>query len=104
MEYTKGKWEVGKAHTDTIYNDGWQGKIAYCYSPNGEANAQLIAAAVNACVKVNPDNPMAAAGSLTGLYDASRKARDYLRFNKGDASPIFDELDEAIAKAEDEAI
>ena len=44
--YTKGKWNAGKAHTDMVYGDDWQQRpIAYCYSPNAEANARLIAQA-----------------------------------------------------------
>lgn len=31
------------------------------------------------------------------LYAAATEARDYLRFNKGNAAPIFDKLVEAIA-------
>jgi len=38
------------------------------------ANAALIVAAVNACFKVNPSNPLAVAEALPTLVDAARKA------------------------------
>ncbi|KKL76917.1 hypothetical protein LCGC14_2040060, partial [marine sediment metagenome] len=34
------------------------------------ANAHLIAAAVNACIKLNPDNPMAVAESISEMCEA----------------------------------
>jgi len=39
-----------------------------------KANAALIVAAVNACFKVNPSNPLAVAEALPTLVDAARKA------------------------------
>ena len=37
-----------------------------------KANPHLIEAAVNACVSVNPDNPMAVAWSIKEMYEALR--------------------------------
>ena len=65
--YTKGKWTQGKRHTDTIYMADENTRIATCFSPNTEANAQLIVSAVNACVQINPDNPQAVAEGMIEL-------------------------------------
>ena len=45
MNYTKGEWKQGKRHTDTVYMADENTRIATCFSPNSEANAQLIASA-----------------------------------------------------------
>ena len=47
--------------------------IAQIHSNNNdvlEANSHLIVAAVNACTKLNPDNPQAVAESITDMYEA----------------------------------
>jgi len=36
---------------------------------NSEANANLIISAVNACIEINPDNPMAVALSIKDMYE-----------------------------------
>jgi len=41
-------------------------------SEDDEANAALVVAAVNACFKVNPDNPLAVAEALPELVEACR--------------------------------
>ena len=43
------------------------------------ANACIIVAAVNACQKVNPDNPLAVAENITEMYEALTEAIGYLR-------------------------
>ena len=67
--YTKGEW---KAFREMVTCGS--GRIAdCCYTKaheEGEANAQLIVEAVNACIKLNPDNPLAVAQSISDLYDA----------------------------------
>ena len=76
---------------------------------SGLANAHLIAAAVNACIKLNPNNPMAVAESIGELYEACKDAVDYFHdeivteFMKTGRVPYFQSLKDlvlAIAKAE----
>ena len=45
MNYTKGEWRQSKVHPDTVWVEGREIAICYCYSPDSEANAHLIAAA-----------------------------------------------------------
>ena len=40
------------------------------------ANAKLIVTAVNACTKLNPDNPVVAAESISDLYEALKAIID----------------------------
>ena len=60
-DFTKGEW---RAEGNTIEVDGFAVAVAYdpdnysIRTPISLANARLIAAAVNACQKVNPDNPL----------------------------------------------
>ena len=55
---------------------------------NSEANAHLIVAAVNACQKVNPDNPQAAAEALSLMYEALKVAtariHNQIRYETGE--------------------
>ena len=85
MEHSQGKWRV----VFGTIEDG-NGKELFHQSVmfkgnrtagEAEANAKLIAAA--------PE-----------LLEACKKAKDYLQFNKGNSSPIYDELVQVIAKAE----
>lgn len=85
--YTKGEWIVDyngtighiKAVLPERASQGWTPTICrydHC-APSisieeAKANASLIVAAVNACAKVNPDNPMAVAGSISEMYEALR--------------------------------
>lgn len=91
--FTKGEWKVlgvGK-HIWIEPNHGdaehiiamvWKSEWEPIYKKDeARANAKLIAAA--------PD-----------MYEALKEARDYLRFNKGNASPIYDKADKALSKAE----
>ena len=48
-------------------NEGWT------MDAEAQANAALIVAAVNACFKVNPDNPLAVAEVLPELIEAAQK-------------------------------
>ena len=90
MKHTPGKWKSNEGSSSKnipILGTGSREfmVIAEVYQENGteeaQANARLIASA--------PE-----------LLEASKLARDYLRFNQGNASPIFDKLEQAIAKAE----
>ena len=84
MKYTKGEWEVktqkaarywkAEVRTPPIREDNHYTStgqlIAVCYGNNTVANAHLIVTAVNACISVNPDNPMAVAESIKNMYEA----------------------------------
>ncbi len=57
--YTKGKWIIKRLpRTGGIAIDAGNARIAGGLE---EANARLIVTAVNACIKLNPDNPVAVA-------------------------------------------
>ena len=111
--YTKGWWEVtDSAFTRcTTYRGKQTGGRAFVTTSDtldlvaeaqgdtqeeAEANAKLIAAAVNACIKVNPDNPMAVAESITELYEALKL---YQEHQKGTRGHYCGERAEAIHKA-----
>ncbi len=80
--YTKGEWkafkhgmgdmvistndkEIAKVLTFNCALDGWE----------SQSNAQLIAAAVNACISVNLNNPQAVAESIKEMYEALKTAK-----------------------------
>ena len=77
-QHTKGEWKVYTDNmtcaTDIVAEDGigfFTKVIAHIRraNKNYEANAQLICEAANACIKVNPDNPVAVAKALPDLYE-----------------------------------
>jgi len=122
MNYTKGEWKI--VHQDKpqqpfrVYTiiKGLEYDIAdvYIAIPNfqngTEANANLIAAAVNACQAVNPDNPMAVAEAIKDLYEACKEALNWFNQQILDRyeidksilnfDPQLSMLAKAIAKAE----
>lgn len=79
---SKGEWKVHEspfAPAIIIDRTPTQERriIAVCRLEQGSegmaeatANAYLAAAAVNACAEINPDNPMAAAGSVKDTHEA----------------------------------
>lgn len=81
---TKGKWIVTRwdAHSDihvSVSDGSYMRFVANCgnpkadtlpTNPDAKANAQLIVTAVNACIKLNPGNPMAVAESISDLSEA----------------------------------
>jgi len=76
MKYTKGDWKVVSSEREVASGERL---IANCggYRANGcnttvenEANADLIATAVNSCIKINPDDPRAVAESIEDMYEA----------------------------------
>lgn len=115
MEYTKGKW-IKEGNKIKAFG---KGTIAICPSPtNNEGvlefvgNTFLIASAVNACIKLNPDNPLAVAESISDLYEALKELSDFLYALGGDEKLIPPEVYhrikvkylrgyKALAKAED---
>jgi len=107
MEYTKRGWEV----VDRWNIFSGRRLVANCggYSSNtesvveeNEANAHLIVTAVNACIKVNPDNPMAIAESIADMYEALRNLTDFDEHggNGQDHYVLVAKAKEALAKAE----
>lgn len=68
--FTTGEW---KFNGTEIIQSGSGARIAQMLEgwPKNdiEANAHLIAAAVNACQSVNPDNPQAVAESIKDMYE-----------------------------------
>ncbi len=100
MNYTKGEWRVGESFDNgqeyPIYaSDGYE--LARVYIHNGEqiANAYLIVTAVNACIKLNPNNPIAVAESIEGMYEVCQ----YLATNGWNAG-VSEQAKEVLAKAE----
>ena len=91
MNYTR-EWKVRSGFKVTCGEE--QVWVANCYPFHekhprpriieAEANAQLIAAAVNACISVNPDNPQAVAEGIKEMYEALKLAISKLE-NEGRA-------------------
>lgn len=96
MSFTKGEWKVAKVQYEGkfpsihVYREEapepiiGQGTgrvicvVSNTDSPDAEANAYLITAAVNACQSVNLDNPMAVAESVKDMYEALKDIIKYL--------------------------
>lgn len=102
MNLTKGEWTVQLAQDydehefEISYDtpDGLTYPIADIHGRleygDAEANARLIVAAVNACQKVNPENPLAVAGSIQEMYEALKKCADFLYSYSGDGLRVSD--------------
>ena len=67
MEYTEGKWE---AIRNAVGTHIIQTEYARIGEIDRHFNANLIVTAVNACISVNPDHPMAVAESIKEMYEA----------------------------------
>ena len=130
MNYTKGEWSVHELNRDSNsipsplaelipspINTKIQVVALDAFSklkPNerdyevSRANAKLIAAAVNGCIKTNPDNPIAVAESVKDMYEACYTFGTALAIWQKDPSKspitlvtIFNEtIGKALAKAE----
>lgn len=89
MKPERGKVRAWPTHDGgTIpYIEGERGPRICTMSDRGDsfANARLIAAAWNACVEINPDNPIAAAEAMP---EVMRAARDTLNAYNLDGTPI----------------
>jgi len=70
---------------------------------NDKANADLIVAAVNACIKLNPDNPMAVAEALPELYEVLGTIKRTAE-SSGDTIYYLQNCLKAIARIAKEAI
>lgn len=68
------------------------------------ANARLIVTAVNACKKLNPDNPMAVADTISDLYEALKALK--FQFAMAVEHPyskdkeVYEQAEQALAKAD----
>jgi len=107
LNYTKGKWEVGYLGGGYFIGDGEISiaSMTGLSETDAKVNAELIVAAVNACQKVNPDNPLAVAEALPDMYEALKEAINWLAFNRRDrpgttGSLLADTINQALAKAE----
>lgn len=105
MNYTKGEWK-----TDDVTITIDKKLIAVVYDPEKpesytgvcKANARLIAAAVNACQAVNPENPMAVAESIKEMYEALKwlcKLYEIEPKGEGGYLPSWNHALQALAKA-----
>ena len=76
MNYTKGKWYVKdyrEGEAKSIRCDCGEGLDAQIAFVLEKGDAHIIAAAVNACIKVNPNNPLAVAESIQEMYEAMKE-------------------------------
>ena len=89
-QYTKGKWEYreGVFDREDDYKMPMLGSIVCDDSvdvdpwyicridnaPSAEGNAELICAAVNACISVNPDQPLKVAEKLADAFAELKEA------------------------------
>ena len=101
-QYTKGEWKANgtfvEMDTTPICSTSSVNNL-----PRDEAmgNAYLLAAAVNGCQEVNPENPMAVAESIKEMYEALKGLLEGL--DNPMRIPAFELVDKAslaLAKAE----
>ncbi len=93
MNYTKGEWKVSPVNFHVFLPN--VGAVADCFE--NETNARLIAAAVNACQSVNPDNPLAVADNIKEMYEALKRIASCKSIVPGD---VVDIARKVLAKAE----
>ena len=96
INYTKGEWKVTylpQTKQPIVVNESGDLIAAGL----GGENAQLIVTAVNACIKVNPGNPLAVAESISDLYEACRAIISSETIKDKDN---FNQALEALAKVE----
>ena len=122
MKYTKGEWKVLRTDVEPQrfiidcelerggkkrYHRSICRMFGYCDTVSEElANANLIAAAVNACIKVNPENPQAVAEALPDLYETLKVIRMFVLgvddLGPTDKQVIVAKCSLALAKADNE--
>ena len=90
MEYEK-EWRASHPLDNTTYIGTQKGTIAKVEwfggitIPEQKANAGLICKAVNACISVNPQNPLAAADGIKGVVEALEALKDGWNATKHEA-------------------
>jgi len=87
MNYTKEKWQCGSFNDEpfarsclSIYGEDGRriaevSREGFMRLEEAGANADLISAAVNGCISVNPDNPQGVADSIKDMYEALREIK-----------------------------
>jgi len=103
MNYTKGEWQPiqdnkdpNRYHIIAFDEDGTNRNVCLLSvrEPSEHlANAHLIAAAVNACASVNPDNPLAVAESIKDMYEALTLTGNFLKGFKREFPHLFKKSD-----------
>ena len=96
MKHTK--WEFIRPYIDKpitietrIKGNRWE-KIATISMMNERAqlpNAELIVSAVNACIKLNPENPLAIAESIKDMYEIVERVTKLVSHTPGDSQVIL---------------
>ncbi len=110
-EYTKGEWKVRNYTTEDgefdvcVINRGLDAMIARVGGltaiKEAKANAHLIVAAINACISVNPDNPLAVAESIKPMYEALKLYQSHQQGTGGHyCYKCAEAINKSIAKAE----
>jgi len=111
MGYTKDDWKAYKSRPQDP--DSWEWEVSagntIVASRINEANTRLIASAVNACIKLNPNNPQAVAESIGELYKALKNSttiiHNQIRYEDGKHREYLQQQLkanlEALSKAED---
>jgi len=102
---TKGEWKVEVDEYDGTINIATEtqniAKMCFDDQHTLKANANLIVTAVNACKKINPDNPQAAAESIEDMYEALKTLLDlYVKLAlSGDAGFWNPETEDEVKQA-----
>jgi hypothetical protein len=108
MNYTKGEWrptefsiyvDNKRIFDSVIVND--TNKIDSVSIIELEGNIELTCSAVNACIKINPNNPQAVAESIEDMYEALKYCRTVLVAYQAYITGKYaiEEIDKALAKA-----
>jgi hypothetical protein len=79
--YTKGEWKVSKNDTNKPFKFRIETETSILAAVYNEANANLIAS--------SPD-----------MYEALKDLSEYIRYNMGNAAPIYEKAQKALSKAE----
>ena len=91
MQYSKGKWlkmlfagnlpAIMCQPDDTRLGQNMVARCEIASKPQAEneGNTDLIVSAVNACIKINPENPLAVAGTIEDMAEILPLARKELR-------------------------
>lgn len=84
IECTKGVWEVEVTKFCNVFIKSHEGNknslIADITTANDDfvGNAELIVSAVNACISVNEQNPLAVASGIKDVVEALKEIKEYV--------------------------
>ena len=102
MEYTKGLWyaDIFTTHADIRAREGSASE--YLVSFAKVYDALLICEAVNACIKINPDDPLAVAKSISGAFEALENVKivfDNMSISRRVMiAPLITDVEQVLAK------